>query len=180
MIDLTSKLGEINDIEHDKGSKVYPQNQVILDCIMPSIQLKHLSIIFLLFLIGKNRHGIGKKGGYFRWGWGRNSAPREGQKILYKLIMKKSFMTEPGLACDGDHTFAVTSLPSSSCAVQCSHSHRIARDSLGNCKNHAHFLGPKREFTHVFSLKMYRKSSLFIHSTASLTSFILFRYLMLF
>ena len=47
MIDLTSKLGEINDIEHNKGSKIYPQNQVILDCIMPSIPLKHkcLSII---------------------------------------------------------------------------------------------------------------------------------------
>ena len=40
-IDLTSKLGEINDIEHYKGSKIYPQNQVILDCIMPSIPLKH-------------------------------------------------------------------------------------------------------------------------------------------
>ena len=34
MIDLTAKLGEINDIEHNKGSKRYPQNQVILDCIM--------------------------------------------------------------------------------------------------------------------------------------------------
>ena len=41
MIDLTSKLGEINDIEHYKGSKIYPQNQVILDCIMQSIPLKH-------------------------------------------------------------------------------------------------------------------------------------------
>ena len=49
MIDLTSKLGEINDIEHYKGSKIYPQNQVILDCIMPSIPLKHkcLSIILI-------------------------------------------------------------------------------------------------------------------------------------
>ena len=34
MIDLTSKLGEFNNIEHNKGSKIYPQNQVILDCIM--------------------------------------------------------------------------------------------------------------------------------------------------
>ena len=25
MIDLTSKLGEINDIEHNKGSKIYAQ-----------------------------------------------------------------------------------------------------------------------------------------------------------
>ena len=41
MIDLTSKLGEINDIEHNKGSKIYPQNQVFLDCIMPSIWLKY-------------------------------------------------------------------------------------------------------------------------------------------
>ena len=36
MINLPSKLGEINDIEYNKGSKIYPQNQVILDCIMPS------------------------------------------------------------------------------------------------------------------------------------------------
>ena len=71
--------------------------------------------------------------------------------------------------------------PENIICIQCSHSRRIARDSLGNCKNHAHFLEPKREFTHVFfSLKMYRKSSLFIHSTASLISFILFGYLMLF
>ena len=47
MIDLTSKLGENNDIEHKKGSKIYPLDQVILDCIKSSIQLKHswLSII---------------------------------------------------------------------------------------------------------------------------------------
>ena len=45
----TSKLGEINDVEHYKGSKIYPQNQVILDCNMPSIPLKHkcLSIILI-------------------------------------------------------------------------------------------------------------------------------------
>ena len=87
MIDLTLKLGEINDIEHNKGSKIYPKNQVILDCIIQSIPLKHkcLSIIliwvivshkygwslkkrfffFLNFSIRKNRHGIGKKCGYF-------------------------------------------------------------------------------------------------------------------
>ena len=41
MIDLSSKLGEINNMEHNKGSKIYPQNQVILDCIRPSIPLKH-------------------------------------------------------------------------------------------------------------------------------------------
>ena len=44
MIDLTSKLGEINDIEHNKGSNIYPQNQVILDCIMPTIPLKYKRI----------------------------------------------------------------------------------------------------------------------------------------
>ena len=36
MINLHHKLGEINDIEHNKGSKINIQNQVILDCIMPS------------------------------------------------------------------------------------------------------------------------------------------------
>ena len=33
---LIVKLGEINDIERNKGSKICPHNQVILDCIMPS------------------------------------------------------------------------------------------------------------------------------------------------
>ena len=49
MINLTSKLGEINEIEHNKGSKIYPQNQVILDSVMPSIPLMHkcLSIILI-------------------------------------------------------------------------------------------------------------------------------------
>ena len=49
MIDLTAKLEEINDKEHNKGSKIHPQNQVILDYIMPTIPLKHkcLSIILI-------------------------------------------------------------------------------------------------------------------------------------
>ena len=49
MINFTGKLGEIKDIEHKKGSKIYPQNQVILDCIMRSIPLKNkcLSIILI-------------------------------------------------------------------------------------------------------------------------------------
>ena len=53
MMDLTSKLGEINDKEHNKGSKIYLQNQVILDCIMPSIPLKHkyLSIILIWVIV---------------------------------------------------------------------------------------------------------------------------------
>ena len=53
MVDLTSKLREINDIERNKGSKIYPRNQVILDCIMPSIPLKHkcLSIILIWVIV---------------------------------------------------------------------------------------------------------------------------------
>ena len=53
MINLTAKLGEINDIEHNKGSKIYPQNQVILDCIIPTIPLKHkcLSIILVWVIV---------------------------------------------------------------------------------------------------------------------------------
>ena len=38
-------------------------------------------IYILLFLIGKIRHGIGKKVAIFDWEWGRNSTPRDGQKI---------------------------------------------------------------------------------------------------
>ena len=46
------KLGEINDI----GSKIYPQNQVILDCIMPSIPLKHKSLnIVLIWVIASHK-----------------------------------------------------------------------------------------------------------------------------
>ena len=56
MIDLTAKLGGINGIEHNhdnKGSKICPQNQVILDRIMPSIPLKHkcLSIILIWVIV---------------------------------------------------------------------------------------------------------------------------------
>ena len=32
IIDLMSKLGKIIDIKHNYGSKIYPKNQVILDC----------------------------------------------------------------------------------------------------------------------------------------------------
>ena len=56
MSDWTSKLGEINDIEHNKGSKIYPQNQVILDCIMPSIPLKHKCLkTILIWVIVSNK-----------------------------------------------------------------------------------------------------------------------------
>ena len=51
MIDLTSKLGEINDIEHYKGSKIYLQI-IILDCIMPSIPLKHKYLSIILIWVG--------------------------------------------------------------------------------------------------------------------------------
>ena len=52
--DLTSKLGEINDIENYKGSKIYPQNQVILDCTLSRIPLKCLSIILIWVIVSHN------------------------------------------------------------------------------------------------------------------------------
>ena len=40
MIDLTSKLEEINyDKEHNKGSKIYPQNQIIHKSENATLQL---------------------------------------------------------------------------------------------------------------------------------------------
>ena len=51
MIDLTSKLEEINNIEHNKGNKICPQNQVILDCIMPSIPLRHKCLSMILIWV---------------------------------------------------------------------------------------------------------------------------------
>ena len=55
MIGFTAILGEINDIEHNKGSKIYMHP--ILDCNMPSIPLKHkcLSII-LIWVIVSHSH----------------------------------------------------------------------------------------------------------------------------
>ena len=38
-------------------------------------KVKKKRFFFLLFLIGKNRHGIGKKGGYFRLGIGPKFGP---------------------------------------------------------------------------------------------------------
>ena len=85
MIDLTSKLGEINDIEHNKSSKIYPQNQVVLDYIMPSIPLKHkcFSIILILVIVSHLiffffffffftflNMVLGKKVAFFDWEWG--------------------------------------------------------------------------------------------------------------
>ena len=43
---LTIKIGKIYGIEHNKGSKKYPQNQVIFDCIVPNIPLKHKCNVF--------------------------------------------------------------------------------------------------------------------------------------
>ena len=51
MINLTANLGEINEIEHNKGSKIYTKNQVILDCIMPTIPLKHKSLSITLIWV---------------------------------------------------------------------------------------------------------------------------------
>ena len=56
MINLTSKLGEIYDIEHNKGTKIYPQNQVILYCIMSSIPLMHKCFsIILIWVIDSHK-----------------------------------------------------------------------------------------------------------------------------
>ena len=60
-INLNSKLGEINDIDHNKGSTIYPQNQIILDCIMPSIPLKHMcSSIILIWIIVSRKWSLKK------------------------------------------------------------------------------------------------------------------------
>ena len=50
-------MGEINEIEHNKGSKIYPQNEVILDCIMSSIPLKHKCLSIILMVLGHFGHG---------------------------------------------------------------------------------------------------------------------------
>ena len=88
IINLLSKLGKIIDIKHNYRGKIYPKNQVILDCFMPSNILicvidSHQVVvvckkknIFFTILIGKNGHAIGKNVAIFHWKWGRNSAPQ--------------------------------------------------------------------------------------------------------
>ena len=63
MIHLTAKLGEINDTEHNKGSKIYPKNQVIIDCIKPTIPLKHtcLGIILIWVIVSHKLVMVSKK-----------------------------------------------------------------------------------------------------------------------
>ena len=54
---LTAKLGEIKDIERNKGNKV--------EVVSKESKKKIYIYIFLLFLIGNNRNRIGEIGGYF-------------------------------------------------------------------------------------------------------------------
>ena len=59
IITLTSNLEKLKYIEHNMGSKIYPQNQVILDCIMPSIPLRHKCLsIFLIWVIVSRSSGL--------------------------------------------------------------------------------------------------------------------------
>ena len=43
--------------------------------VVVSKKSKKKDFFFLLFLIGKNRHGIGEKGGFFQSGMGRKFGP---------------------------------------------------------------------------------------------------------
>ena len=97
IIDLTSKLGEINDIEHNKGSKLYPQNQVILDCIMSSIPLKHkcyhsdighcFSEFFSSFLNWENQTWYWDKRWLFSIGNGAEIRPLEMGRNPLKFVL---------------------------------------------------------------------------------------------
>ena len=48
---ITDYAALINDIECNKDSKIYPQNQIILDCIMSSIPLKHMCLSIILIWV---------------------------------------------------------------------------------------------------------------------------------
>ena len=49
MIDLTSKLGKINNTKHYNGCKIYPQNQFIFRLF--HAKYKCLSIILILVIV---------------------------------------------------------------------------------------------------------------------------------
>ena len=52
---------------------------------MVSKKSKKKKYFFFTFLyLGKTNMVLGKKMAIFDWEWGRNSAPRDGQKIPYK------------------------------------------------------------------------------------------------
>ena len=65
MIHLTAKLGEIYDIEHNKGSKIYPQIK-----LMPTMPLKHkcLSIIRIWVIVSH------------KWKWSINESKKKKKK----------------------------------------------------------------------------------------------------
>ena len=70
-------------MKYNYGSKIYPENQVILDCLMPSASVKVTLCYGSLILIscsglklGKIDMQLGKKVAILNWEWGRNSAPQ--------------------------------------------------------------------------------------------------------
>ena len=73
MIDFTSTLGEINDIEHNKGSKIENiPSKVILHCFMSSIPLKHkcLNTILIWVIVShKKQWSLKKKKDFFFLNW---------------------------------------------------------------------------------------------------------------
>ena len=80
--DWMFKLGKILT-KYNYGSKIYPENQVILDCLMPSASVKVTLWYGSLILIscsglklGKIDMQLGKKVAILNWEWGRNSAPQ--------------------------------------------------------------------------------------------------------
>ena len=89
MIDLTSKLGEINDIEHNKGSKNISSKSSFFRLFMSSIPLKHCFsyykktkkkvkkhfFFFFTFLNWEKQTWYWKKVGYFRLGMGLKFGP---------------------------------------------------------------------------------------------------------
>ena len=56
-------------------SAVQKVNFLFLNQNICCVYSRGQSLFFLLFLIGKNRHGIGKKGSYFRLGMGPKFGP---------------------------------------------------------------------------------------------------------
>ena len=89
-----SKLGKIIDIKYNYGSKIYPENQVILDNFISSTSVLTFWYWSLILIscsglkLGKIDRQLGKKVAIFHWEWGRILAGMADKALLVYSFLK--------------------------------------------------------------------------------------------
>ena len=120
MSDLTSKLGEINDIEHKKGSKIYPNKSSYFrlyyvkhttsaqvfkyhsdmgHCFLKVVEVSKKVKKIILYFFNWVLFLIGKKLAIFDWEWGRNLVHRNRQKIRTGQVQTNQYLFLNNTSC---------------------------------------------------------------------------------